>query len=162
MIKTCIIVGDRARARLFVTAIAPERAAGNAHVELREVEALTEPEGELKGGDVFANSRSGSNRSPHGAAFEYDDHRDAHREEVQRRFAKRVATAARQLLEREAASRLVLAVEPHMLGLLRQELPGPLPGVTSRVELARDFSWHTPQHILQALERSGALAATAS
>lgn len=158
MLKTCVIVADRARARLFVTATPPERVVGKAAVELRELEALTDAEGELTGNQVFSNTRSGTNRSPHGADFEYDDHRERHRDEVERRFAKRIAAAARELLARESATRLVLAVEPHMLGLLRLELVEPLPGVVSRVELAKDFSWHTPQHILEALERCGAMA----
>ena len=160
MLKTCVIVADRARARLFVTVTPAERFVGTALVELQELEDLTDPEGELTGRELFSSSRSGTNRSPHGANFEYDDHREGHREETERRFAKRVALATKQLLIRESASRLVLVVEPHMLGILRQELGDRLPGVASRLELAEDLSWHTPQRILETLERRGALSPT--
>ena len=157
MSKTCVVVADRARARFFVTAEAAERSVGGVATELRELEALADPEGELTGLQAFSSVRSGTNRSPHGAAFEYDDHRERHREEVERRFAKRVASATRQFLAREHASRLILAVEPHMLGLLRKELDAPGPGSEPRVEVATDLSWHSPRHILEALERCGAL-----
>ena len=159
MLKTCVVVADRARARLFITVTPPERGVGSAPVDLQEIEALIDAEGELMGHEVFANLRSGTNRSPHGAAFEYDDHRERHREEEERRFAKRVARAIRELVARESASRLVLAVEPHMLGVLRQELGESLPAVVARVELAKDFSWHTATHILEVLQRCGALSA---
>jgi protein required for attachment to host cells len=160
MLKTCVIVADRARARLFVTAAPAERFVGAALVELQELEDLIDPEGELTGNELFSSSRSGTNRSPHGANFEYDDHRERHREEVERRFAKRIALATKQLLARESASRLVLAVEPHMLGILRQELGDTLPGVASRLELAENLSWHTPRHILETLEHRGVLSPT--
>ncbi|HKY36692.1 MAG TPA: host attachment protein [Polyangiaceae bacterium] len=94
---------------------------GTALVELQELEDLTDPQGELTGNELFSSTRSGTNRSPHGANFEYDDHRERHREEAERRFAKRIALTTKQLVARESASRLVLAVEPHMLGILRQD-----------------------------------------
>lgn len=160
MLKTCVIVADRARARLFVTATPPERFVKVAPIELRELEDLTDPEGVMTGGELFSSTRSGTNRSPHGASFEYDDHRAGHRAEAERRFAKRIALATKQVLAREKPSHLVIAVEPHLLGILRHELGDELPGVTSRRELAEDLSWHTPRRILETLERHGALNAT--
>jgi protein required for attachment to host cells len=160
MLKTCVIVADAARARLFVTEPPAERTLGHAPVTLRELESLTNPEGELTGLETFSNSRSGTNRSPHGAAFEYDDHRSAHREETERRFARVVASAVRDLLEREHAPRCVLAVAPHMLGLLRPALSeARLPAEVQRVDVAADLSRHAPAQILEALQRHGALAA---
>jgi len=156
--KTCVIVADRARARVFVTAPVAERTVANGNrQELVEVEALTEPEGELTGKQLFSSTRSGSNRSPHGAAFEYDDRREGHREEGARRFAKRIAEAVRARLETERPQRLILAIEPQLLGTLRQALSGVLPPALDVVELPKDFSWHTPEHVQAALERNGAL-----
>lgn len=159
MLKTCVVVADRARARLFVTVPGAERSVTDATEELLELEALTDPDGELTGEQLFSNTRSGTNRSPHGAQFEYDDHRAAHREQQERRFAKRVASAIRQRLTEEGARKLVLAVEPHMLGLLRHSLATESLDGAERVELAKDFSRHTPRHIHEALVRCGALAA---
>lgn len=147
---------DMRRARV---AAAAARSLGSALVELEELEALTDAEGQMTGEDMYSSVRSGTNRSPHGAAFEYDDHRARHREEVERRFAKRIAAAVRRFLTQESASRLVLVIEPRMLGVLRTEL-GSLPDGVTRIELAKDLSRDTPRHILEALEGSGALRAT--
>lgn len=138
MSRTCVVVADRARARLFVTAAGAERLGAEPSLALRELEALTDPAGEPTG----------------------DEHAERHREERERRFAKRIAGAVRELVARLEAERLVLAVEPHLLGLLRQQLHGSLHS-TELVELSRDFSWHTPQHILEALRHHGALSGAA-
>lgn len=156
--KTCVVVADRARARLFVTAPSPERSgAPGGGQQLVELEALTDPEGELTGEQLFSSTRSGSNRSPHGAAFEYDDHRQGHRDEEERRFAKRIADAVRARLGTERPDKLILAIEPQLLGMLRQALKGQLQQPLEVVELAKDFSWHSPEHVQQALERCGAM-----
>jgi protein required for attachment to host cells len=139
MFKTCVVVADRARARLFVTAAGAERQGTVPSIDLVELEALTDNEGQV-------------------GTYE---HRERHKEEQERRFAKRIAGAVRELMAREEAPRLVLAIEPHMLGLLRAQLNGSL-GSTELIELAKDFSWHTPEHILDALKRHGAVYASAS
>jgi hypothetical protein len=158
MLKTCVIVADRARARLFVTMEPPARTLGTAPVTLHEVEALTDPEGEVRGADLFSNARSGTNRSPHGAAFEYDDHRQGHREEAERHFSKRVASAIRSLLDREHATRLVLAVDPRLLGMLRPTLSqAGLPEGLERIEIPLDLSSQAPAQIVEVLQRHGAL-----
>lgn len=155
----CVVVADRSRARLLVSVPTPERrGVSSPGSELREVESLTDPEGELTGLQAFSSTRSGSNRSPHGARFEYDDHRQAHREEEERRFAKRIAEALRARLQHARPDKLILAIEPHLLGLLRQALHGALDESLPVVELPKDFSWHTPAHVQEALERCGALS----
>jgi protein required for attachment to host cells len=160
--KTCVVVADRARARLFVTAPRAERSGAPAGgQQLVELEALTDPEGELTGQQLFSSTRSGSNRSPHGAAFEYDDGRQAHRDEEERRFAKRIAAAVRTRLGTERPDKLILAIEPQLLGMLRQALNGLEPPLEV-VELAKDFSWHSPEHVQRALERCGAMTKSAS
>jgi protein required for attachment to host cells len=156
--KTCVVVADRARARLFVSVPRAERSGVDTPgQELLEVEALTDPEGELTGQQLFSSTRSGSNRSPHGATFEYDDHRQGHRSEEERRFAKRIAEAIQERLKTELPDKLIMAVEPQLLGLLRQALNGQLKQSLEVVELAKDFSWHTPRHVQEALERCGVM-----
>lgn len=159
--KTYVVVADRARARLFVGAPSAQRAGVDSRgLELVEVEALTDPEGELTGQQLFSSTRSGSNRSPHGATFEYDDHRQGHRDEEERRFAKRIAEAVRARIEADRPDKLILAVEPQLLGILRPALQGQLRQSLEVVELPKDFSWHTPQHVQAALERCGAMSKT--
>jgi protein required for attachment to host cells len=157
--KTCVVVGDRSRARLFVSVPAPERLGATAGgSDLLEVEALTDPEGELKDGELFS-TRGGSNRSPHGAKFGYDDHRQRHRDEEERRFARRVADAVLARFRSEEAARLVVAVEPRLLGLLRRELKGKLQAGVEVIEVAKDFSWHDAAHVRDALLRFGVMSA---
>lgn len=155
MSNTCIVVADGARARFFITQTAAEGRPGSS-LRLTELEALTNPEGELTGNQTYANIRSGSNRAPGGRAFEYDDHRARHHEEVERRFARQVAASTLEFVRRQHADNVVLAVEPHMLGLLREQLGHSLPSELKLVEFAEDLTWHTPEHIQAALERRGA------
>jgi protein required for attachment to host cells len=159
--KTCVVVADRSRARLFISIPSAERNGVESRgQELLEIEALIDPEGELSGQQLFSSTRSGSNRSPHGAAFAYDDHRQGHRNEEERRFAKRIAETVRERLRTERPDKLILAIEPQLLGLLRQALNGQLKQSLEVVELAKDFSWHTPRHVQEALERCGAMTKT--
>jgi protein required for attachment to host cells len=155
MLKTCVLVADRARARLFVLESPPPHIA-QAPLRLRELGALTNPAGELVGSEMFASTRSGSNRAPPGAALEYDDHREQHRQELAKQFAKEVATAAVALVRQQHAQKLVLAAEPRFLGFLREVLPSMLPEGISFVELARDLSKQTPIRIKAVLSKHGA------
>jgi protein required for attachment to host cells len=160
MRRTCVVVANRARARFFVVdspdSDSPEHAGHGP--KLREVETLTDAEGALKGNDVFSESRSGSTRSASGARSNYDDHRQSHREEVGRRFAKRVVHAISALLRARATEKLVLAAEPHMLGLLRTAANGELSSTAELFELSEDLSRKTPAQIQSALALRGAFA----
>jgi len=156
--RTCILVADRARARFFVLGSPPEHRPGDA-APLVELDTLVDPEGELTGKELFTDAHSGTNHASSGASYEYDDHRERHRREIERRFAKRVAQATADFARNHGAQKLVLAAEPQMLGMLRQVLPSALPKEVTLVELARDLSWHTPERIRSALSQHGALAA---
>lgn len=154
MLKDCVVVADRARARLLVTEMTPER--GVAEFALTELEALTNPEGEMTGNEVFSNTRSGTSRAPSGNEYQYDDHRDSHREEVSRRFANEIADRVLSWVRTEHPARLILAAEHRMLGLLRKRLVDELPSEVPVFELAKELSWHTPDRIQATLLRHGA------
>lgn len=158
--NTCVVVADRARARFFILTN-QEGQPPNRSRRLEELETLVDSEAELRGTDAFSNTRSGSNRAPHGAAFEYDDHRDRHQEEVARRFARRIAPEIAELSGRLAAGKVILVAEPHFLGLLRPLLSHAFDAGTALVDIAADLSWHTPEHILSVLHRRGALSVPA-
>src|SRR5688572_21471887 len=94
MPRTCVVVADRARARFFMVESPPEHRAAMDPPRLREFETLKDAEGSMKGNEIFSNTRSGTaGRTPGtgGGRTEYDDHREGHRQEVERQFAKRVA-----------------------------------------------------------------------
>ncbi len=148
----CIVVADGARARLFTAELS---AVGNA-VRLEEREVLTNPERNLAGREEFANLKPGRNRvPPRGAAHGYDDHRSRHRDQVERRFAARVADAAGRLVRESASSWFVLVAEPRLLGLLRTPLEAALPSELPRSELPANLSWHALPNIRRLLERQG-------
>lgn len=157
MARTCILVADRARARFLIPERLREGAPFAETIRLRELDALVDPEGEMTGNEVFSNTRSGTNRAPRGATYEYDDHRARHREEVERRFARRVADRLADFVREWEVEKLVLAVQPHMLGLLRPVLSEKLPAGVETIELPEDLSWHAPPQIQAALKRHGAL-----
>lgn len=150
--RSCIVVADRARARLFVVDAPPPN---RSLPKLREVEALTDSEGALKGSAVFSNTRSGTNRSPSGAEFEYDDHRVRHRDEVERRFARRIADAISSWVRQRATTKLVLAAEPRLLGLLREEMLARNLNGAELEDVAENLSGMTPEQIASALSRRG-------
>ena len=156
MSRFSIVVADRVRARFFAVDPPPAHRPESDPPKLREVEALTDSEGALKGNELFANARSGTNRAPGGREFEYDDHRERHRQEVERRFAARIAKTLATFVRSRALEKLVIAAEPRMLGLLRHELNGKLNGVELH-ELAENLSGMTPEQIQSALSRTGAL-----
>lgn len=154
MTHWCILVADGSRARLL-TATFPS-AASSAQLEEREL--LLNPERNLSGREIFSNVKSGRNRaSARSAAHGYDDHRLRHRDEVERRFARRVASAASRLVHSARADWFVVVAEPRLLGMLRAPLDRRLPSSTARSELAEDLSWHTLTRIRSLLEDKGVL-----
>jgi len=155
VLKTHVIVADAARARVFLVQRSPEQHP-NAPVSLKEVMAMVNSEAELRGKELFANARSGTNRAPDGHEYQYDDHRARHREEIERRFAKEISRWVTELVRNEDANGIVLAVEPRMLGLLRHELANKL-NADSITSIPRDLSWQDPEHIRETLARHGAL-----
>lgn len=149
-----IVVADGSRARLL-TAELPKQGSS---VRLEEAEALVSPERNLRARDTFSNLKTGRNRaSPRFAAHGYDDHRDRHRDQIERRFASRIAAAAAKLVRRKPTSPLVIVAEPRLLGMLRPELAEKLPESVPRLEIAEDLSWHALPRILKVLERRSVL-----
>lgn len=159
MPRTCVVVADRARARFFMVEPAPEHRPASDPPKLREFETLTDAEGQMKGNEIFSNTRSGGTRAP-ARNHEYDDHRQGHLREVERQFAKRVTETIGVVVRDRAPEKLVIAADPRMLGLLRTAMTRNLTNGTEVVELPEDLSGHTPERIQSALARRGALPAT--
>jgi protein required for attachment to host cells len=142
---------------MFVLELVPRHEPAKELAKLREVEVLTDPEGSMKGNEMFSETRSGSDRAPGGARYAYDDHRESHRDEVERRFAKRIAESIAELARSRSAERLVLSADPRLLGLLRKSMNGTLPNGTELIELPEDLSGQSPERIQATLVRRGAL-----
>ena len=133
-----VIVADSARARFFVLDEAAEGAGGP---DLVELEDLVNPEAESAGKDLYSENKSGRNTAPMGAgAHGYDDHRDRHVAELERRFASLVAGRGVQGATGRQSGRLVMVAEKRMLGHLREALAA-LPAHSWQVsELAKNLT----------------------
>jgi protein required for attachment to host cells len=118
MRKTCVLVADAARARLFRHGMPDAE-----NDVLEEVRELVEPERRQTDSEVFSESRPGLYQAMRGGPRHgFDDHRDEHRAEEDRRFAAEVLDQAAEVCKGLGRCRLVLAASPNMLGMLRSEL----------------------------------------
>lgn len=92
----------------------------NAGRRLPDHEVYSESRPSLKGDSGRRAELGGANRSDLGApASASDDHRDAHRQELDARFAKLIAGELDEQVTRRKLGHLVLCAGPKMLGTLR-------------------------------------------
>ncbi len=155
----CVVVVDSARARFFTLEAAevPELESGPNLVERRD---LVNPEAALPGRETWTETRSGRNTARGGGpAHGYDDHRDSHDEEVNRRFARRIAEATADLARRNGVKYLVLVAANRMLGFLRETLTLPAGRKIEVREVAKDLARLNPLEIHRNLNSHGALPA---
>jgi protein required for attachment to host cells len=154
---TFVLIADAARARFFLVLGAdhPDYTSGP---RLREEKDLVNPEGQLTGTEKFENNKSGRGRaSGGGPAHGLDDHREGHDREVEKRFAKRIATdAAKHFLQGETG-KLIVVAPSRLLGALRSLLPTQLPSKVKVEEVERDLSAQTLPKIEEVLEQHGLL-----
>lgn len=131
-----VIAADGAHARFF-TLPATLPAANESGPHLVEQEALINPEQEAAATQLWSDDTGGRQGGP-GGTHGYDDHRERHRLEYERRFAAMVAWRALENLQGMAGARLVIAADKRMLGLLRDALAGRHEFEVR--EMAKDFS----------------------
>ena len=89
MTAFCVVVAEGARARLFTLEHneLPEFEGGP---DLVEHDSLLNPEHRVHGEEIYADS-SGRNRTPGGQGYAYDEHREQHDANVEKRFAAEVS-----------------------------------------------------------------------
>jgi protein required for attachment to host cells len=158
MFESGLLVADAARAR-FITLQPPDELTPDQGSRLVEHSDLVNPEAELPDRELFSERSGRTHGSPSGSAHGSDDHRARHREELERRFARRVLEAAQRFVAERSLGRLVIAAEPHLLGVLRAELERhPLSGA-SVVDIAEDLSRRALDDIAAVLAHRGLLSA---
>ncbi len=144
MSKYCVVVADGARARLFSL---DEAGVGEGGPDLVELSDLANSEVEASGQDIYSNVKSGRNAGPVGSgAHGYDDHRDRHMEESERRFAKQIAAAATDAVLRQKSGCLVVTADPHMMGHLREAMSLSVGGIKVK-EVVKDLTKLEPQEL---------------
>ena len=150
-----VVVADGARARFFAMDEAVQGAGGP---ELVELEDFANPEAESAGKELYSENKSGRNEAPMGAgAHGYDDHRDRHAAELERRFAKLVMGRVAQAANARSAQRVVIVAEQRMLGHLRDALAA-LPSSSWQVtETAKNLSKLSVHELHAHLAKDGLL-----
>lgn len=158
MLELGLLVADGARAR-FITLQPPDELTPDRGAQLVEHDDLVNPEGALPDRELFSDRAGRTHGSRSGSAHGSDDHRAGHRLELERRFARRVLEAAQRFVAERSLVRLVIAAEPHLLGVLRAELERhPLSGADT-LDIAEDLSRRSLKDIAAALAHRGLIPA---
>jgi protein required for attachment to host cells len=158
MHRIAIVVADAARARIF-TYEAGDPAEADGVSPLSERVDLVDPERRLRPSQIHSESRPGVTHSPHGPSFAVDDHRDAHADEADRRFAGKIAVELEGVLAEHPADDVVIVASPHMLGYLRDDT-AELPRRGLEVHtLALDLTRETPSQLHDHLAERGLVPA---
>jgi protein required for attachment to host cells len=150
--SSCVVVCAGGNARLFTLEPAelPELESGPNLVVRGEVSSDVVGE---HGAALWSDLKTGRNRSPGGSAHGYDDHRDRHAEEYDRRFAQEVAEQTQRLVDSRNLSKVVLVAHGHCLAHLRRAFHGRFRNGTSVVELSKDLGKLKPLEIHAHLAR---------
>lgn len=156
MVQYCVVVTNGARARFF-TLEPPEYPELESGPNLVEHNQLDNPFREMHGEELWSETKTGRNRAAIGGpAHGYDDHRNQHRDEYERRFASSVADECYRLSQSHKASDVVIVSQKRMLGFLRSAMESRMNGVRT-VEIAKDLSKLSPLQLHEHLARERAL-----
>ena len=139
MSEYCIVVAEGSRARFFTLEPAdiPELESGP---NLVEHVALANPEHQAHNGALWSETRAGRNRTAHGAAHGYDDHRQQHSAEMERRFARNVVCELDRMARGNGTRKIVICAEKQMLGFLRSSISDTIGHDVEISEVAKDLT----------------------
>lgn len=155
MHRTCIAIIDASRARLFMLDRTSDR--DRVREELVEQTDLVNPDRHQRDTDLFSDA-SGKSRSG-SLGFGFDDHRDAHIDELDHAFARMISTELHKLADDPQVSHLIVCATPRMLGNVRQAA-GSMEREGLKVdEVAHDLVQLTPPQIREHLTSYGLLPA---
>jgi protein required for attachment to host cells len=154
MHRTCIAVVDASRARLF-TFDRTDAVDGIQDI-FSERTDLVNPARRKTPAQLFSDSRPGTNRTG-GLQYTFDDHRDAHVDELDTEFAREIVEAIERTVRDTDATRVIVCASPRMLGRLRATHLAREGLVTD--QLARDYTKLTPPQIHDHLVDHGLLPA---
>lgn len=153
----CIVVTGGAHARFFTLEPVefPELESGPRLVHCRD---LFNPQKESAGKDLYADPKTGRGRAARGGpAHGYDDHRSHHKDELDRRFSRKVLEEACSLIKANNARCVVLVAPAPMLGILRQELHVLNKRGVEVKKVAKDMTKFSPRRIHDSLARENML-----
>ena len=138
MAKFAVAVLDGTSARFF-TLDSAARAEYESSPNLSEHEGLSDSTKELHSQELWANTKTGRNRGTSGQAHSYDDHRQNHELEFEKRFANRISSAMLKMIKTHQAKQLILVAEPQILGMMREAMTDKLFKTLNLAEVAKDI-----------------------
>ncbi len=147
MNKYLVAVIDGTKAR-FLTLKPSELPGYESGPHLIEHEALLSSNSELQGQELWTSTKTGRNRGVAGQAHSYDDGRDNHLIEFERRFTQNIAAKIVNFMQAHQIQQLLMIAEPRILGLIRESLTPVLPRNIKINELAKELC-HLKPHELQ-------------
>ncbi len=136
--RSIVAIIDSTKARFFTLDLEqlPDEEFGP---NLIERKALSNPAKEIAGQELWANIKTGRNRGAANQAHSYDDHRQNHIIEFERRFAQNISDQIISLIRVYKSKHLILVAEPQVLGYVRESLIPMLPQNLELRELAKDL-----------------------
>jgi protein required for attachment to host cells len=146
MTRFLVAVVNGARAR-FLTLEPLEDPAVESGPDLIERCELLNPAIEMAGQELWANTKTGRNRGSGSKGHNYDDHRENHLVEFERRFAQAIVDQIDEMIAAQSLNTVVLVAEPQILGLLRDCLHSSNGRSVQISDLAKDLCRMKPRQI---------------
>ncbi|NMF85241.1 host attachment protein [Nodosilinea sp. P-1105] len=158
MTRFLVATVDGARASFLTLEplIAPEFESGP---DLIERCTLANPALEMAGQELWANSKTGRNRSSGSKGHNYDDHRNNHLVEFERRFAQAIVSRMDELIAEYSLNTVILVAEPQILGILRETLHSSNGRSVQIHDMAKDLCWMKPRQLHDYLAQKDLLPA---
>ncbi|KAB7623389.1 host attachment protein [Alkalilimnicola sp. S0819] len=164
----CVLVAAGGGARLYTLepAEVPEMESGP---NLVERQTLANPTHHAHEEHIWTDLRRGRNRAggaeggPRGGGYApgeahaYDEHREQHDLEEERRFGRDISRALSELIDRQGVEHIVLCAEPRFLGVLRPLIKDSLPRAADLQEVGKDYLKFAPRDLHEKLAAEGYL-----
>lgn len=153
MSPVLVVVADGAKARFFTLEPAGIIEYPSAP-SLVENEVLLNPDRDLSDRQLWSSpqSQAGHFQEGKGPAHSYDDRRQKHELEFERRFAQEITDRVLNQIQLHQIRQLILSAEPRILGLLRETLTPELPKTLSMSELDKNLCHLTPHELYEYLD----------
>ncbi|WP_026100917.1 host attachment protein [Synechococcus sp. PCC 7336] len=158
MSKYLVVVMDGTKARFLTLKPVdfPEHESGP---DLIERDGLTDEAKGMHGSELWANVQTGRNRGSNSRGHTYDDRRQNHIVEFERRFAHAIVDKIVQFEQAEGIRRLIAIAEPQILGIVRGLLPTALTNRLQIHDIAKDLCHLKPHEIQEYLAKKSLLPA---
>lgn len=144
-----VIVADQTHARLYICDDNHRLEATRPKFE--EVDEVLNPMEPHLAKEAWTNIQSGRNHGASSQAHGYDDHRQNHLDEFERRYCSEIAQRGKLLIEHYDLRSIILVSPPRLLGFIRKVSYPVWPGSLKIHEVAKDLAKASTSNIYQYL-----------